>query len=200
LAQSPLGDEFTIKVLSSGATKNGWSGWRERGEFSDPLQSDRPQDFWCGYQIRWLDDRGNCLGEAEVTEFVCGGLFRIADVPAPVRSGNPKSYELVSPEPSPIFAFRQMLGLALHESLPPVSMFLGTTRGTNALLTRRGSRTALVTTLGFGDILEIGEQDRPNLFDVTIRKPRPLYERVIEVDERLGADGSVLRPLDREQV
>ena len=70
---------------------------------------------------------------------------------------------------------------------------LGTTRGTNALLTRRGAKTALVTTRGFGDILQIGYQNRPRLFDLAIRKPPPLFAAVVEIDERIDADGRSAR-------
>jgi 5-oxoprolinase (ATP-hydrolysing) len=62
---------------------------------------------------------------------------------------------------------------------------MGTTVATNALLERKGARTAFVTTSGFGDILRIGSQERPHLFDLRIDKPELLYEEVIEVDERL---------------
>ncbi|HHD56170.1 MAG TPA: 5-oxoprolinase, partial [Desulfobulbaceae bacterium] len=62
---------------------------------------------------------------------------------------------------------------------------MGITVATNALLERKGARTALVTTRGFGDILRIGSQERPDLFDLKIEKPDLLYEAVIEVDERV---------------
>ncbi len=62
---------------------------------------------------------------------------------------------------------------------------MGTTVATNALLERKGARTALVITKGFGDILQIGNQDRPDLFDLKVTKPELLYEEVVEVEERL---------------
>lgn len=62
---------------------------------------------------------------------------------------------------------------------------MGTTVATNALLERKGARCALVITRGFGDVLRIGNQDRPHIFDLQIKKPELLYEEVIEVDERL---------------
>ena len=62
---------------------------------------------------------------------------------------------------------------------------MGTTVATNALLERNGARTALIITKGFRDILQIGNQDMPNLFDLKIIKPAPLYEDIIEVDERI---------------
>ena len=89
-------------------------------------------------------------------------------------------------------AIRYLLGLPLSQPIPPVSLRLGTTRGTNALITRGGARTALVTTRGFGDVLEIGYQARPRLFDLTVRKPPLLTCAVVEVDERVTHDGQVL--------
>ena len=82
----------------------------------------------------------------------------------------------------------------LSEPIPPCTVRLGTTRGTNALLTRRGAKTAFVTTRGFADILQIGYQNRPKLFELAIRKPEPLFAAVAEIDERIAADGSVLQP------
>ena len=73
---------------------------------------------------------------------------------------------------------------------------IGTTVATNALLERTGAKTLFVTTAGFADALEIGDQTRPDLFALTIAKPPPLYAGVIEADERIGADGAVVRPLD----
>ncbi|MFP3711324.1 hydantoinase/oxoprolinase N-terminal domain-containing protein, partial [Paraburkholderia sp. SIMBA_009] len=67
---------------------------------------------------------------------------------------------------------------------------------TNALLERKGERTALATTRGFRDVLRIAYQNRPRLFDLDIVLPDALYETVVEVDERIGAHGDVVVPLD----
>ncbi len=82
--------------------------------------------------------------------------------------------------------------------LPIDSVRIGTTVGTNALLERRGARTALITTAGLGDILRIGTQQRPNLFALDIRLPTMLHERIIEAPGRIGADGRELNPLDEQ--
>lgn len=78
----------------------------------------------------------------------------------------------------------------------------GTTVATNALLQGRGARTGLITTRGFRDLLELGRQRRPKLYDLAARKPAPLASRDlrIEVDERVRYDGTVERPLDVEEV
>ena len=75
---------------------------------------------------------------------------------------------------------------------------MGTTVATNALLERKGERTLLVITHGFGDALRIAYQNRPRIFDRHIVLPEMLYERVVEVDERITADGTVLRAPDLE--
>ncbi|HNP63955.1 MAG TPA: hydantoinase/oxoprolinase family protein [Woeseiaceae bacterium] len=78
----------------------------------------------------------------------------------------------------------------------------GTTVATNMVIERRGVKTGLITTKGARDVLEIGRQTRPHLFDYSITKPEPLVERylAIEVSERLNADGTVLVPLDESEV
>jgi len=77
---------------------------------------------------------------------------------------------------------------------------IGTTVATNALLERRGVPTALVTTAGFGDALAIGYQNRPRLFDLRIELPPPIYALAVEADERVTAEGEVLRPLDETRL
>ncbi|MGH8249077.1 MAG: hydantoinase B/oxoprolinase family protein [Steroidobacteraceae bacterium] len=77
---------------------------------------------------------------------------------------------------------------------------IGTTVATNALLERRGVPTALVTTAGFGDALAIGYQNRPHLFRLKVELPVPLYQEVLEADERVTAEGEVLCALDGEKL
>jgi len=155
-----------------------------------------PTGFWVGYELRFLDRQGQPFFASRATAFDArtGDFTAAAILPDAIAAGT--SFEIVSGEESPILAIRTVLGLRLHEPIPPISVRLGTTRGTNALLTRRGARTAFVTTRGFGDILLIANQDRPRLFDLAIRKSEPIFERVIEIDERLDAEGNVLRAPD----
>ena len=77
---------------------------------------------------------------------------------------------------------------------------MGTTVATNALLERKGDRTLLLITKGFGDLLRIGYQNRPLLFDLNIKLPELLYERVVEVSERLNEKGEVVTELNEEEV
>ena len=77
---------------------------------------------------------------------------------------------------------------------------MGTTVATNALLERAGERVALLATRGFRDALEIGYQARPKIFAKEIVKPSQLYAEVVEIDERMLADGTVEKALDETAV
>ena len=99
---------------------------------------------------------------------------------------------------APVLATRLLLRVSLDAPLPQLQVRLGTTRGTNALLTRSGADVALLITDGFGDLLSIGTQDRPQLFDLDIVKPKPLPRRVIEVPGRMSADGVELIAIDED--
>ena len=83
-----------------------------------------------------------------------------------------------------------------------VEMIHGTTLATNALIERKGAKTALLTTLGFRDVIEIGTEGRPDQYDVQLIKPEPLVPRMLrfEVSERLDASGNELIAIDRSQV
>jgi N-methylhydantoinase A len=78
----------------------------------------------------------------------------------------------------------------------------GTTVATNLVIERKGAKTGLITTQGFRDVLEIGRQTRPHLYNYAIERPAPLVPRELrlEVQERILADGSVLKPLDEAAV
>ena len=130
-----------------------------------------------------------------------GGTF--TDVVARRPDGAVVSHKLLSEHPeqyddAALEAIRQLLGVGDAEGPIPAadiqSVKMGTTVATNALLERQGERTVLVITKGFGDGLRIGYQNRPRLFDRHIRLPEMLYERVVEVGERVAADGTVLDP------
>ncbi len=158
-----------------------------------------------------------------------GGTFTDIYAEVPGEPGF-KVVKLLSEDPqnyadAPREGIRRILEQVTGESIPKERfdasriewIRMGTTVATNALLERKGARCALVVTRGFGDILQIGNQDRPRIFDLEIRKPDLLYEAVVEADERLrilradepepeetvvrGITGdrlAVLRPLDPE--
>ncbi len=131
-----------------------------------------------------------------------GGTF--TDIVARRPDGALVTHKLLSENPgryrdAAIAGIRHLLGVA-EEAAIPVDQIdavkMGTTVATNALLERKGEPTVLFITRGFGDQLRIAYQNRPRIFDRHIRLPELLYRKVVEVDERIGARGEVVRPLD----
>jgi 5-oxoprolinase (ATP-hydrolysing) len=111
-----------------------------------------------------------------------------------VLSENPERYRDAA-----VQGVREVLGLTAGQSIPSGlidEVRMGTTVATNALLERKGDPTLLMITRGYRDLLRIGYQNRPRLFDLHIRLPELLYAAVDEVDERIGAAGEIVTPLD----
>jgi 5-oxoprolinase (ATP-hydrolysing) len=135
-----------------------------------------------------------------------GGTF--TDVVARAPDGRLLTVKLLSENPerypdAAVQGIRDCLGLTAGEPIPDgaiAAVKMGTTVATNALLERKGERVALLITEGFGDLLRIGTQARPALFDLNIRRPDLLYERVFEIPARLDSDGVEVRPLDEMAV
>lgn len=130
-----------------------------------------------------------------------GGTF--TDVVARDPVGHIHTTKLLSEDPArsedaAVAAIRQLTGIA-SGPLPPAQVRMGTTVATNALLERKGEPTLLAITRGFADALTIGTQERPDIFARAIRLTAPPHAAVVEIDERVTAEGAVLRPLDEEQ-
>ena len=131
-----------------------------------------------------------------------GGTF--TDVVARRPDGGLVTHKLLSENPeqyrdAAVQGIRDLLGLAPGEAIPADvigAVKMGTTVATNALLERKGDRTVLVTTRGFGDALRIAYQNRPHIFARHIVLPELLYELVVEVGERVTAEGEVLQAIE----
>ena len=131
-----------------------------------------------------------------------GGTF--TDVVARKPDGTLATHKLLSDNPerypdAAVAGIRHLLGVAADARIPGElidAVKMGTTVATNALLERKGERTALFITRGFRDALRIGYQNRPRIFDRHIVLPELLYSHVCEVEERIGARGEVVLPLD----
>ena len=127
-----------------------------------------------------------------------GGTF--TDVVARAPDGTVRTAKLLSEDPSrsedaAVAAIRHLTGIA-SGPLPACQVRMGTTVATNALLERKGEPALLAITRGFGDALRIGTQERPELFVRQIVLPQPPHAQVLEVTERVMADGTVLTALD----
>src|SRR5436309_9374042 len=135
-----------------------------------------------------------------------GGTF--TDVVGRKPDGTLTAHKLLSENPeayrdAAVQGMRDLLGLKQGEAIPAGkvgAVKMGTTVATNALLERKGDRTLLVTTKGFRDALRVGHQNRPKIFAKHIIKPKMLFQRVVEVAERVRADGTVEKAPDLEAV
>jgi 5-oxoprolinase (ATP-hydrolysing) len=134
-----------------------------------------------------------------------GGTF--TDVIGLDPDGKYHTLKLLSDSPdyddASIEGIRRMLNLDEEQLLLAKNIEavrLGTTVATNALLERKGGRVALFITKGFPDLLEIGEQDRPDIFSLNIKRPLLLYSMVVEVDERIDGEGKITGTLDTEKL
>jgi 5-oxoprolinase (ATP-hydrolysing) len=131
-----------------------------------------------------------------------GGTF--TDIVARRPDGSLVTHKLLSENPqrytdAALQGIRDAMGVADGAPLPSHAIDavkMGTTVATNALLERKGDRTLLAITRGFADALRIGDQKRPRLFDRHIVLPSQLYERVVEIEERVTASGDVRVALD----
>ena len=130
-----------------------------------------------------------------------GGTF--TDIVALDPEDHFHSLKLLSQSPfykdASIAGIRIILGTSPDVPLPEdriEGIRFGTTVATNALLERKGGKVALLITKGFADLLEIGYQNRPDIFKLCIKKPSPLYSSVIEIDERIDSSGAVVRVVD----
>jgi 5-oxoprolinase (ATP-hydrolysing) len=131
-----------------------------------------------------------------------GGTF--TDIVACTPDGRILSLKLLSDNPelypdATVEGIRRMLDIKPDQVIPAekvASVKLGTTVATNALLERKGESAVLVITRGLADVLRIGTQQRPRLFDLRIVLPEPLYETVVEIDGRFSAEGEEIEPLN----
>jgi len=131
-----------------------------------------------------------------------GGTF--TDIVARCPDGTLRTHKLLSDNPeqytdAAIAGIRYLLGIKSGTAIPVgliEAVKMGTTVATNALLERKGEKTLLAISSGFRDQLRIAYQNRPRIFDREIKLPELLYADVVEIDERIGARGEIIKPLD----
>lgn len=190
LAIDPSGNKTRIKVLSSsclrGCITGKYSPNTYRFEASWPHDGDLFKNYT--FKLHGNDETSRIIHIDRQQHKIT-----LAD---DLAFTQPTDFEITTGEEAPILAARLLTQTPLDQPLPPIAMRLGTTRGTNALLERKGAQTLLVVTKGFKDLLYIGNQQRPSLFQLNIPEPKLLYTEVLEMDERLDASGNVSEALD----
>lgn len=189
LAIDPAGKRTRIKVLSSSCLR----GRITRKAAPNTYHFEAPWNYDATLLIHYIIRFQDSNTSSKVTGLDQERrLLTLADDLPFIQNTD---FEITTGEEAPILAARLLTKTPLKQPLPPIEMRLGTTKGTNALLERKGAKTLLIVTKGFKDLLYIGNQQRPSLFQLNIPEPKLLYTEVIEVDERLNAGGNVIEEL-----
>jgi 5-oxoprolinase (ATP-hydrolysing) len=199
-AVAPDGTQRRVKVLSTGKLRT--TVVRAGGSQGITLKDkwEMPEGFFRGFSMRAVGD----LKENAAAQHVITGSKDSAEGVVMICTGaHPSDFfvgalvELFTEEAAPVLGARLLTKTAPWQIFPPMRFRLATTRATNALLERKGSRMALFITEGFGDLMLIGDQRRKELFALR-HEPREVhYEAVCSVKERLDATGRSLAPVDK---
>ncbi len=197
IAHAPDGDIKRLKVLSSGALKGQVIERIDSKTISVQINWSVQTDIFKDFVLTFSRNPKNKfrVASAEIEKSI---LHFDDPISRSVKKGD--VFEISSGEEVPVFAARLITQTGLHESFPSIEMKLGSTRGTNALLERKGARVVLLVTKGFKDLLLIGTQQRTDLFALQIIKEKPLYDSVIEVAERMESNGDVYTSLDKSEI
>jgi 5-oxoprolinase (ATP-hydrolysing) len=193
LALDPSGQLHRLKVLSSSLLRGRVTKQVSSNAVVVSLPWPAKEDIYTNYAARLGSWRGKVLSVNTGT-----GLVTISGNLPNVRAGS--VIEFLTHEEAPVFAARLLTKTRVGDAFPEITMNLGSTRGTNAILERKGAKTLFVVTKGFRDLLVISNQQRADLFALHVRKPPLYYDNVIEVDERISASGAILRPISDQEV
>ena len=177
-----------VKVLSSGRLRVSVSEWRDNvtAVVETPADWQTHDSFFNGFIAQSGMEHGKVVGFENDP-----GLLTLSD---PI--GTPDSLDLFTGEEAPILGARLLTGTPLDSEFPPLDFRLATTRGTNALLERKGAPVAFFVTQGFADLLTIRDQRRTDLFALEHHRPEPLFQQNVEVEERLDAEGNILKEVE----
>lgn len=202
--RTPGGELRSTKVLSSGKVPIEGKVSGAQDGIESNFAAEDPMDFWVGAECIALTPEGEERIRWPITASRPDGLTFPTGLLAPLAAMRQEEskefrFEIDAHVEAPLLGARRLLRCPLKSPLPHLRVRLGTTRGTNALLTRGGTPTALAITAPFQDLLRIGDQTRPDLFDLAARKPEPIYQEVCGIRERLAADGTILHSLDERQ-
>ncbi|MEM1137194.1 MAG: hydantoinase B/oxoprolinase family protein [Bacteroidota bacterium] len=197
IATSPEHNTKRIKLLSDSSLKGTFRKQVDSNAFKADFNWDVPQDIFADYELHFpvISDKIFTIEKVDLVQKV---IYLTKSLPTNFPPNT--LFSITAYEEAPVMAARMATGTTLKKSLPPLEMRVGSTRGTNALLERKGAKTALLITKGFEDLMEIGDQTRPDIFSLNIKKALPLYGSVIGVDERINADGNILNPLSQEEI
>ncbi len=197
IAHDPIGYRYRLKVLSKSALRGRILEQIAPSTFKIKINWDTQKSIFKGYDFRILGKKHPPL---KIHQVDFSKQTITVDQAVEIQLKTIRDFEISSGEQAPILAVRLVTGTPLNKKLPLISMRLGSTIGTNALLERTGARTLLIVSSGFKDLLLIGNQQRPDIFSLNIPKKELLYEKVYEVSERISAKGVCIKKLDESNI
>ncbi|GAB4183100.1 MAG: hydantoinase B/oxoprolinase family protein [Thermoflexibacter sp.] len=202
IAIAPDGKEQYIKVLSNGSLRGKILEKVAENTFKIQTHWQTTKDIFQNYEFHLLQKTITNQEEKLIVEQIDieNQLLTLSKGFSIGKNKIPLDFAITANEEAPILSARIATQTPLHQALPPIQMRLGSTKGTNALLERKGAKVTLLITKGFKDLLKIGTQQRPHLFALNIVKPAPLYENVIEVEERVDSQGNILIHLSDSEI
>jgi 5-oxoprolinase (ATP-hydrolysing) len=196
MAIDPGGKVYRVKVLSTGRLRGVIKKCLAPGRYAIEQNWELKDDLFRQYHFHIL---GSARGEIKVHAF--DPQRSILEISEPGCNIPEKAeFEITAHEEAAILAARLVTGTGLSEELPVMEMRIGSTKGTNALLEGKGTPPLLITTKGFSDLSLIGTQQRNDLFTLNILKDQVLFSKVIEVDERVNAQGEVIEELSENKL
>ncbi len=196
IAISPSGRKTQLKVLSSSRLRCSVASVLNNRQIKISHHWPVNTNIFSGYSVSFLNS--DYFGQ--IISFDPDRSIIGISPPLPDNPEGDNELEIISEEEVPVLAARVLTQTPLSETLPPIHLRLGSTKGTNALLERKGAKVAFIVTKGFKDLVVIGDQQRPDLFTLNIQKPAPYYSGVFEINERLDAKGNELETLDDDEL
>lgn len=193
IAKNPKGETKRLKILSSSVLK-GKITYASGREVVPEIIWPSDVDIFKGYTFHIGHEFSAKIHSVDLRNNI---IFLDSTVH---KKFTGRTFEITAGEEVPVLGARILTGTSLKENFPVLEMKLGSTRGTNAILEKKGARTAFLITKGFEDLLLIGNQQRPDLFALHIVKQLPLYHSVIEVDERIESDGTIHSPIQSSDI
>ncbi len=208
IAKDNLGNIYTCKVLSNSTLRGSIEKWVDSKTIKVKNNWRIEKDIFKNYEFRFINLPFDINTSLSIQHNNNGHRIFVEKYDPITKIvtlnhsfdeqylGQNLAFEITAGEEAPVLAARLVTQTPLDEPFPSLLMRLGSTKGTNALLERKGANTAFFVTQGFKDLLKIGNQQRPDLFALEIIKPEPIYQECIEVEERLNADGSIYKTLN----
>ncbi len=195
LGKLPSGEIRRSKVLSDGSLRG--IGLRyEQNRLYISHRWECSSDLLIGFTFAWLSNPNSTakITHADLDE----GWLQLSET---IEFSDPLSnFKIFTGEEAPVLATRLITNTALAQVFPPLEMRIGFTKGTNALLERKGAKVALITTAGFEDLLLIGDQQRPEIFAMNVQKAKPFYQAVFGITARMDAKGNELEAVHLQEI